>query len=143
MSGKAQKPWSVQMMHLDEDTLLKFVLETLEGQDRSAVAKHLAKCERCAALKQTLQMRVDRLATIDMDIDVPRAPRIGAPESHAQTWRWVAVLVVGFLLGYLSAHLSDTERPIPVPQRLTPVRMASPSGYFACPASDLKAVPGL
>jgi hypothetical protein len=53
--------------------------------------------------------------------------------------RLAAVLVLGFLMGYVTAQLSDRTISIPVQQRVIPVQLAVPSSeYIPCQAVDLK-----
>lgn len=128
------------MTHPDADTLLKFVLKTLDESKSSSVAEHLSVCEKCRDLQQKLLGELARLEGIEIHIDVPAPP--GLPRRSRlplAVSRWAAVLATGFLLGYMTAQLSDPVRPIPVQQRLIPTQgEVSSSGYVSCQAVDVK-----
>jgi hypothetical protein len=128
------------MTHPNDDRLLEFVLQALEETDSSEVRAHLLKCEQCRDLRRKLQSQVERLGRIDMQIDIPEPSRLpGTQSQFGAVWRWAAVLAAGFLLGFLTAQLSDNAHPIPVPQRLIPAQApTSSSGYVSCQALDLR-----
>jgi predicted anti-sigma-YlaC factor YlaD len=130
------------MTHPNADTLLEFVLQTLEESDNSIVREHLSTCEQCRELQQMLEGEVKRLESIDMHFDVPSPPRLPRRSRLLMTVsRLAAVLAVGFLLGYVTAQLFDPVRPIPVQQRLIPTQVeVSSSGYIPCQAVDLKTI---
>ena len=127
------------MTHPNDDKLLEFVLETLEETDYLVVRAHLLECKQCRDLQQKLQNQVERLGSIDMHIDIPEPSSFPRTLRHAAAWKWAAVLAAGFLLGFLTAQLSDNAHPIPVPQRLIPIEaQTSSAGYVPCQALDLK-----
>jgi hypothetical protein len=127
------------MTHLDEDTLLKFVLETLDEPDAALVREHLSGCQLCTQQEKKFRMEVRRLSDVEVHVEavtpprLPRRMRILVVASRA-----AAILAVGFLAGYLTAELSSSVQPIPVQQRLVPVRVATPpTGYTPCQAVDI------
>jgi len=127
------------MTHLDEDTLLKFVLETLDEQDASLVREHLSGCQPCAHQEKKLRMEVRRLSGVEVHLEevtppgLPRRMRILAVATRA-----AAILAVGFLAGFLTAELTHPARVETVQQRLVPNRMMTPSsGYTPCRAVDV------
>jgi hypothetical protein len=130
------------MTHPNDDRLLEFVLQTLEESEYSVVRAHLLECEQCRDLQRKLQSQVERLGSIDMQIDMAEPSRLpGTPRQFVAAWRWAAVLAAGFLVGFLTARLSDNAHPIAVPQRLIPAEAPTPSsGYVTCQALDLKIV---
>jgi hypothetical protein len=128
------------MTHPDGDTLLQFVLETLDESDNSAVREHLSACEECRERQRKLEGEITRLASVDLPVTMvapPRLPwkvRLGSSVSKI-----AAVLAVGFLLGYATALLSNPVHPIPVQQRLIPAQGRVPSsGYVPCQQVDLR-----
>jgi anti-sigma factor RsiW len=131
------------MTHPDADTLLKFVLQTLDESDTRSVMEHLQACEECRGLQQKLLGELARLGKIDFQIDIPSPP--GLPRRSRlplAVSRWAAVLAIGFLLGYMTAQLSDPVRPVVVQQRLIPTRAeASASRYVSCQALDATTSP--
>ena len=128
------------MTHPDTDTLLKSVLETLGESDEQIVRAHLSTCEQCRALQQNLQGDINRLGRVNLHIEMPAPPRL------PRRWRvpmavsrLAAALAVGFLMGYVTAQLSEPVSSVPVQQRLIPVEVAVPaSGYIPCQPVDLK-----
>jgi hypothetical protein len=128
------------MTHPDSDTLLKFVLETSDGAEISAVGDHLSACEECRERQRKLEGEVTRLASVDLRVEMvapPWLPRISW--LHISVSKFAAVLAAGFLLGYATALLSNPVRPIPVQQRLIPAQVAVPSsGYVPCQGVDLR-----
>jgi hypothetical protein len=128
------------MTHPDADTLLKFVLQTLEESDEPIIREHLAACDQCRELQQNVQLEIQRLGRINLPIEMPAPPRLhGRLRVPTAVLRLAAVLAVGFLMGYATAQFSEPVSSVPVQQRLIPVRVAVPSsGYIPCQAVDLK-----
>jgi predicted anti-sigma-YlaC factor YlaD len=131
------------MTHPDADTLLKFALKTLDESESSSVAEHLSVCEKCRDLQQKILGELARLEEVEIHIDVPAPPGIPRRRRMAlAVLRWAAVLATGFLLGYMTAQLSDPVRPVVVQQRLIPTRAeVSSSGYVSCQAIDVTTSP--
>lgn len=127
------------MTHPDADTLLKFVIKTLDESGSSSVTEHLSNCEACRNLQQKLLGEVEKLGQIDFRIDIPSPPALPQrPRMTPAVSRWAAVLAAGFLLGYLTAQLEAPLHPIPVQQRLIPTQGGVPSsGYVSCQAIDV------
>ena len=131
------------MTHPDADTLLKFALKTLDQSESSSVAEHLSVCEKCKDLQQKILGELARLEEVEIHTDVPAPPglprRLRLPLAVS---RWAAVLAIGFLLGYMTAQLSDPVRPVVVQQRLIPTRAeVSSSGFVSCQAIDVTTSP--
>lgn len=126
------------MIHPDSDTLLQFILGTLAESDRSSVAEHLARCEKCSQIRQELLAEVQRLENIDIHVDTPAPPAF--PRRSRRTLaasRWAAVLAAGFLLGYLTARIETPLPYVPVQQHLVPASGAGDSlGFMSCQAVD-------
>jgi anti-sigma factor RsiW len=129
------------MTHLDEDTLLKFVLETLDAPDASLVREHLAECQLCTQQEKKFRMEVGRLIDVEVQVEAVAPPRLPRRmRILAVATRAAAILAVGFLAGYLTAELSHPIRPETVQQRLVPGRLTTPpSGYIPCQAVDVTA----
>ena len=127
------------MTHPDADTLLKYVLQTLDESESSSVAEHIAVCENCRNLAQKLLSECTRMGEIEFHVDAPEPPGLPRqPRMILTMLRWAAVLATGFLLGYLTAQLSDPVRPVIVQQRMVPTRAeVSSSGFVSCQAVDV------
>jgi hypothetical protein len=128
------------MTHPNEDDLLQYVLQTLGEFDHAEIRKHLSQCEQCRACAQNLEQEIERLGSVRIRVDGPRVPRPpGFTFAPVRRWGWAAGLAAGFLLGILTARLSDDRPPVAVPQRLmTTTDPAGSSGYFPCPAMDVR-----
>jgi anti-sigma factor RsiW len=130
------------MTHPHDDDLLQFVLQTLEESDHAEIRQHLSQCEQCRVRERKLQEEIERLGRVEIQMDMPRAPRLPTvPFVYARRWGWAAGLAAGFLLGFLTAHLAEDTRPVAVPQRLiTTAASSSSSGYVSCQAMDVRTV---
>jgi hypothetical protein len=128
------------MTHPDSDTLLGFVLQTLDESDSSAVREHLSACEECRERQRKLEGEVARLASVDLQVKMVAPPRLPRRSRlHISVSKFAAVLAAGFLLGYATALLSNPVRPVPVQQRLIPAQVIVPSsGYVPCQGVDLR-----
>lgn len=131
------------MIHPDSDTLLKFVLQTLDDSENEAVRQHLSHCEQCREEERKTEGGVRRLSSVDIPLEMvvpPPLPR----RSHVliAALKVAAVLAAGFVLGYATAELSNPIRPIPVQQRLIPSQIAVPSsGYVPAQEVDVRTPP--
>ena len=127
------------MMHIDDDTLLKFVLETLDEPDNASVRKHLSSCPLCSGKRSELQREVGSLASVDFQVDNVEPPRL--PQRSRRSLviaRFAAVLAVGFVTGYLVAELSAPLKTTTVGQQLRPAPVATPVTRPApCSAIDI------
>ena len=130
------------MNHVDGDTLLKYVLETLDEQTEAAVRDHVSVCDRCSRAAGKLQAEVQRMAGIEIrmsDAAPPPLPRRFRILQSAS--RMAAVLAVGFLFGYLTAEVSNPPLRVPVQQRLIPTVVArNDTDYVPCEATDVSVV---
>ena len=131
------------MTHPDSDTLLRFVLRTLDDSENEAVVQHLSLCEQCREEERKVEWEVRRLSSIDIPLEMvippvlPRRSRVLVAAS-----RLAAVLAVGFVLGYATAELSNPIPSIPVQQRLIPSQIAVPSsGYVPAQEVDVRTSP--
>ena len=52
------------MRHIDNDTLLKFVLELLDDQENQRIQLHLSQCERCKAALDNIRHQTDIIGSI-------------------------------------------------------------------------------
>jgi hypothetical protein len=128
------------MTHPDGDTLLKFVLQTLDKSEDEAVRQHLSSCEQCKGEHRKLEGEVRRLSSFDIPVEMVSPPRLlQRSRGMVPALKVAAVLAVGFLLGYASAQLTNPVHPIPVQQRLIPSHVAVPSsGYVPAREVDVR-----
>ena len=129
------------MTHFDDDTLLKFLLETLDGADDLQVREHVAGCRQCKGRADKLQEEIGQLSGIEMRIGRGTTPSLSRRfRLLTVVSRAAAILAVGFLAGYMTAEFSNPIRPVAVQQRLVPGYPTIPSmGYYTCQALDVSA----
>jgi hypothetical protein len=126
------------MTHPDGDTLLKFLLQTLEEPENESVREHLRACDRCTEEERKLEGELRRLSRIELPVETVTPPRLPR-RSLVPLLKIAAVLAVGFLLGYATAQIATPVRPVPVQQRLIPSRLAVPSsGYVPAQEVDVR-----
>lgn len=132
------------MTHPDSDTLLRFVLETLDESGKHEVSRHLSQCGECLEAKDRLQEEVASLGQIEFTVDTPAPPRLLRRHlTVLAVSRWAAVLGAGFILGYLTANFSEPHHSIPVQQRFVPTRNAvDATEFIPCQAVDSKTTLG-
>jgi len=126
------------MTHPDADALLRFVLQTSEDSERSAVAEHIVRCEACARAEREIRADVLKLETAGDDIRIPAPPALPRRLHRTLAFsRWAAVLAAGFLLGYVTSNLTSALPAIPVQQRLIPERVTEDTlGFMPCQPVD-------
>ena len=127
------------MTHVDDDTLLKFVLEILDNPDESLVRDHLSMCTECRQKSANFQHDVAALGTVEFLHDrvaQPRMPRTTRGRLSALTA--AAVLVAGFLGGYVTSELSNPDRVVVVQQHVQPTPVVVPvTQYVSCEQIDI------
>jgi len=130
------------MTHPDNDTLLRYALETVEAAERETLTTHIAGCPECS---RALREITDDLALISGSLpdsslptaDVPSIPVLRYVHVRA-IFRAAAVVAVILLGGYLVIGPPGEVSVTVVPQRYTPPAVVIPSGEFApCEAVDI------
>jgi len=110
------------MMHPDEDTLLKYALEVLEGSEVEDVKRHLEVCDACRDQFHTIHEQLGRMKTVSFPVETPDLPLPSTARRRTMSTvlRAAAVLLVGFILGYGTALLSEPQSSIVVSQQFRP-----------------------
>jgi hypothetical protein len=130
------------MTHIDEDTLLKYHLEMLEPTDAERVRDHLLACGQCMEVLEALRFDTAKLSAVEIRVGGIAAPPL--PDRGrllAVASRAAAILIFGFLAGYITAETFHPVAPIAVQQHLVPNQLAVPaSDHVACQAVDIKAL---
>jgi hypothetical protein len=92
-------------MHVTEDDLLKFALETCDDAEARAIREHLASCDTCRESLESLRSDIATIAGVRPEVErisLPARPR------HPSSWRAVvrmaAVLLIGFVGGLAVSH---------------------------------------
>jgi anti-sigma factor RsiW len=127
------------MTHVDDDILLKFILQTLDAREEEFIKGHLARCPACRGRRERMEEEVGRIRSVQFAVELPTPPALRSRRRHAVLlWRMAAVLAGGFLLGYATGRFSDAGRVVPVQQRFIPSGVAiSGTSPSSCPAVDI------
>jgi hypothetical protein len=131
------------MTHPDGDTLLKYILQTLDEWEIVTVRQHLSSCEQCEEEARKIEGQVRRLSSLDIPVEIAAPPLLYRRSRGLVPMLIVAaVLAVGFLLGYAAAEFSNPVSTIPVQQRLIPSQISVPSsGNVPAQEVDISSVP--
>lgn len=128
------------MEHYNDDTLLKSVLHLLDKGEETDVRDHLSRCAKCSRRLDILKAETEVIGSFVPHVaqnvpPLPQAKRI----SFAPLLKVAAILVVGFLAGYLT---SEWTRPDPisvVPQNLATKGHSTPNTDFTtCEQIDIR-----
>lgn len=128
------------MKHYDDDILLKSVLQLLDDGEETEVRGHLSQCQDCSRRLEILKAETGVIGGFVPHVapnvpPLPQAKRI----SFAPLLKVAAILVIGFLAGYLT---SEWTRPDPVnvvPQNLTTNAQSAPvSDFTTCEQIDIR-----
>lgn len=109
------------MNHPDSDAILKYALETLGPDEFRDIETHVTSCGECRRTLDSIRADITLISGLDAEAAGaapltpfrPRAPFLPA-------LRFAAVLVAGFLAGYLLSEQGRTGPVTVVPQRFEP-----------------------
>ncbi|GEM_PF-2921085 len=98
------------MNHIDEDRLLEFALEIIDGdtEGRAAIAAHLEQCPECAVRLKNLTGDLDLIAGVR-----PYQPLLSVPNPKGRRAlvysiiRAVAFVAIGVFVGFSAARWFD------------------------------------
>ena len=139
MSDGIEKERDIFMIHVDDDTLLKSVLKLLNGPDESSAQDHLSKCSGCRKKLVELQGEVAALEHVAFTPEMiapPRLPRVIRRRSSA--FAMAAVLVAGFIGGFITSDLTYSDQTVVIQQQLQPTSASvSPAQYVSCEPVDI------
>ncbi len=95
--------------HIDEDILLKYVLETLEPDKETEVETHLLECSACSHEIDSMQSDLVSIKALEVSGEAPMIP---FPSTYSVDWRMIlgaaALIILGFGLGLLTRSLNST-----------------------------------
>jgi anti-sigma factor RsiW len=128
------------MIHPDEDTLLKLVLETLDEPAAGQAAEHLAACEPCRAIFDRFKAEAALLGSFDppLEISAPPLPRAKIV-SLKSFLRVAAILIIGFSAGFLAREWTRPQAVVVVEQSLVTHAPPDSIAYAACDQTAVKA----
>ena len=126
------------MCHFDRDTLYKYALELLNDSDSKFVDKHLLECERCKEKYHEVKNEFDLISSYnpELKVEIPQLPK---KNDIGIVWlRRAAVLFIGFLLGYSTYSLMQSEKVEIVGQSFIPqISYLDSTEFVKCPNVDI------
>lgn len=128
------------MEHLTEDALTKAVLEVLDESEQAAGQQHLSSCPDCRSRFEDLKQQTTALGSVQLNLPLPALPLpLKRGFRAGMALRIAAVLVLGFLIGYLTSDLSQPCQTNVIPQYLQPVtEQQSGLNFVACEPVDTR-----
>ncbi len=97
-------------IHPEEDTLLQYVLETLDRSDAIETRTHLDNCSTCRDIEERLRSDVQDLAELPIPVEIPSVPYPARVRKSVPLLQAAALLLIGFALGVFSSRLSQPDR---------------------------------
>lgn len=130
------------MNHPDNDTLLRYALETADESERGDLGTHLAGCPDCSRALGEITRDLDLISGSDPAAGVPHPgvpPLPAFRYVHLRTaFRAAAAVAVILLGGYLVTGPARDPQISVVPQRFRPAAAVVPAGEFApCEVVDI------
>ena len=130
------------MKHPDDDKLLKSVLQLLDEHEESELKNHLLQCDDCRARFERLRRETDVIGSIEPEINkqifpLPHARNI----TYVTLLKVAALLLIGFMAGYGTSHLTSPECINVVGHQLkTSSPPESLTRYAACESVDMAVI---
>ena len=127
------------MKHPDDDKLLKSVLQLLDEHEESELKNHLAQCDDCRSRFERLRRETDIIGSIKPEFErqtfpFPRTRNF----TYASLLKVAALLLIGFMAGYGTSHLSSPECINVVGHQLkTSAPPESLTRYATCESVDM------
>ncbi|MBL1213634.1 MAG: hypothetical protein D8M61_09840 [Ignavibacteriae bacterium] len=126
------------MKHIVEDTLLKYQLELLEGEELVNVKNHLTLCETCRLKLDKIKSELELISSYDPEVEDVHIPIAKKRRSSTLWLRRAAVLLVGFVSGYSTSLYLQPDQVVVVSQYLnTNKTNISFDDYTFCPSVDI------
>ncbi len=124
------------MNHLNEDLLLKYALELVEGKkEQGDIESHLSACSECRALLRELHSDMDVIGSVRshrarLDLPVRKSGR----NIRYSIIRAAAFIILGIAIGYGGANLEFREKVSVTPSYVTPA--PAPDSLIGLAVSD-------
>jgi hypothetical protein len=128
------------MKHYDDDTLLKSVLQLLDESEDRELGDHLAQCSECRMRFDTFTADTGIIGSFVPHVapTVPPLPR-AKHVTLTPLLKVAAILVAGFLAGYLTSELTRPNPVSVVPQNLATKAQSPPvQEYTVCELIDIR-----
>ena len=122
------------MKHINDDDLLKRVLQLLPEDALTLQEAHLIECARCRAALDRMKRETEFIGSLEPEIGEPRLPlpkTRGAPLSRIL--KIAALLAIGFMAGYGFSASSRTAVVTVIPHRVHSTQPTpSSTGFMVC-----------
>jgi len=130
------------MTHPDNDTLLRYALDTTDPGKRDTLQDHLSGCPECSEALAEISADMSLISEYHSSPDTRSRPAPPLPVlryySIRTAFRAAAAVAVILLGGYLATTPAGDTRVTVIPQRFTPPAIVIPAGEFApCEAIDI------
>jgi len=127
------------MNHFDEDILLKYSLDILDENKALSIKNHLAECDACTSQLNEAKKQLQVIGSFDPMIEnnnflVPKR------NNALSVWlKRAAVLIIGFIAGYATSVLSQTDQVTVIAQNLiTKSPTVSINDFTSCQKVDIR-----
>jgi len=101
------------MKHFDEDTILKFVMELLSGEELINVTDHLKGCEICNNKLLSAKKQIELISSYKPEVENDNFPIYKKKNDYSVWLKRAAILLIGFLLGYLTSVILQPNQVAP------------------------------
>ena len=128
------------MKHPDDDTLLKYTLETLEDDKAVQVKEHLRECIVCQEKIDRLNEEMRVIGGYESPLEPREYPlRLRRKGSFTGLFKAAAILTLGFISGYLVSEVSRGRLPVNVVPQILVTKSAESltDGFFKCEQVDI------
>jgi hypothetical protein len=126
------------MNHFEDDIILKFVLETLDDDKTAVIKKHLMECEICSAKFNKTKKQIEVISSYNSEVEDVYYPLPKRNNTFNVWLKRAAVLIIGFIGGYITSVLSQPDQITVVEQHLiTKTPAVSVIHFNSCPNVDI------
>ena len=127
------------MNHFDEEILLKYSLEILNENKVLLIKNHLIECDACTSKLNEAKKQLQVIGSFDPMIENNNSL---VPKRNNALSVWVkraAVLIIGFIAGYATSVLSQTDQVTVIAQNLiTKSPTVSINDFTSCQKVDIR-----
>jgi len=124
-------------MHVTEDDLLKFALETCDDAEVQAISEHLASCDACRERLAYLCGDIAAIAGVRPEVkSIPLPFRSQRPSAWKTVARMAAILLLGFVSG-LAVSRWVCRCPVTVVPQYSAIAARSMAETTPAPPVDL------
>lgn len=107
------------MDHLNDDILLKSALGLLDEAEEKRIEDHVKTCDQCRNQRNSMNHQIEIIGSFEPKLDVQAYP---LPRARSIPFlpllKAAAILIIGFMLGYLTSELSQPRAVSVMEQQL-------------------------